>query len=152
MSVKDFGICDNTWKTLATNRSAWREQRLPVELTVQRPDDWMKQRRNVLSEKPEPEALLHWLRTHMSDLWERLSCSDRTPQPPPHSSPAQHFQLTKSRGHLRVRRTNIITTRRPKVRDFTTVQSSPTSLAAKRRPLSRRRRIVLSVRRGNTSG
>ena len=24
MSVKDFGICDNTWETLAKNRSAWR--------------------------------------------------------------------------------------------------------------------------------
>ena len=48
------------------------------------------------------------LRAHMSDLWERLSCSDRTPQPPPHSSPNQYFQLTKSRGHPRLRRMNII--------------------------------------------
>ena len=24
MSVKDFGICENTWEILAKNRSAWR--------------------------------------------------------------------------------------------------------------------------------
>jgi len=41
-------------------------------------------------------------------MWERLSCSDWTPQPPPHSSPTQHFELNKSRRHLRSRRTNII--------------------------------------------
>ena len=58
--------------------------------------------------------------THMSDLRERLSCSDRTPQPPPHSSPNQHFQLNKSRGHLRLRRTNIIVAARLQHRDDTT--------------------------------
>jgi len=45
---------------------------------------------------------------HMSDLRERLSCSDWTPQPPPHLSSTQHFKLNKSRRHLRLRRTNII--------------------------------------------
>ena len=34
------------------------EQGLPMELTVKRPDDWMKLRRNVLPEKSEPEAPL----------------------------------------------------------------------------------------------
>ena len=47
----------------------------------------------------------------MSDLRERLSCSDRTPQPHLHLSPTQHFELNKSRGHLRLRRTNIMSVR-----------------------------------------
>jgi len=57
VSVKDFGICDNTWEILAKNRSAWRAG-IKGELTVQRPHDWMKRRRNVLPEKPVSEALL----------------------------------------------------------------------------------------------
>jgi len=107
VSVKDFGIRDNTWETLAKNRSAWRAGITSGAHSAEarRLDEAEKKRAARKARAGSTSALGS---EHVSDLRERLSCSDRTPQPPPHSSPTQHFQLTKSRGHLRLRRTNII--------------------------------------------
>ena len=52
VSVKDFGICDNSWETLAKDRSAWRAGITSGAHSAEA-------RRLDEAEKTVPEALLH---------------------------------------------------------------------------------------------
>jgi len=85
VSVKDFGICDNTWEILAKNRSALRAGITSGAHSVEARR--LARRRNMLPEKPEPEVLLLLApRTHVRRAGKTVMLGSDSSDTP-HSSP-----------------------------------------------------------------
>ena len=91
VSVKHFGMCDNTWETLAKNRTMWRagitsgacdaEDRRLAEAEKKRTA------RKARAGSTSTLGSEHTCPTCGKD------CRARIGQPPPYSSPIQYFRL-----------------------------------------------------------